>query len=132
MTRRAKIVAVLGLGLVLGAVLLAPFAWRLFEVWAVGIHQRGVTSELAAWEQEYSRIENEEQAFRAIGMLEYVQRYYTLSPGYRSDPDTEAALERQRRKAVTAIVEALERFTGEAYGNDVAEWEAWRNRRQRR
>jgi hypothetical protein len=87
---------------------------------------------LAAWERQYARIENDRDAFRGIDMLQYVQTYYVPGPGYRSDPATEAALERQRQNTVIAIVKALERFTGEAHGVDVSQWEAWRERRQRR
>src|SRR5712691_8831079 len=99
MSKRAVWAVALLCGLTLAA-LLAPFAWRRLEVRIVGGHQRSVTQSLAEWEQEHSRVSSWQEADRAIGMLEYVQVYYVVGPGYRSDPETEAALEAQRERTV--------------------------------
>jgi hypothetical protein len=119
---------VLSLGLVLTLALLAPLMWQRFETWAVSIHQRSTARELADWEEEYSKIENLQEASRAIDMLDYIRTYYVAGEGYRSNPDTEKALETQRNRTVSAIVEALERFSGERNGSDLSKWQAWKER----
>jgi hypothetical protein len=110
---------------------LASLAWRGFDSWAVGIHQKSTTRELAAWEQEFSQIRTKDEAIRAVGMLRYVQDYYVPGPGYRSDSATEAALQAQRQKTSSTIARALEEFTGERYGADVERWEEWRDSQRR-
>ena len=111
---------------ILALVLLTPLAFRKFESWAVGVHQRSVTRSLAAWEVEYSQVRNDAEADRAIDMLEYVQDYYVPGPGYHSDARTEAALETQRARTVDAIVTALREFSGQDFGADAAKWRARR------
>jgi hypothetical protein len=123
---------VLSLGLVLALALLAPLMWQRFETWAVSIHQRSTTRELADWEQDYSKIDSVQKASRAIDMLDYIQTYYVPGSGYRGDPDTEKALESQRKHTLSAIVEALERFSGERNGSDLSKWQAWRERERPR
>ena len=93
-------------------------------------HMMGVTNELAKWAVEDSQIRSDQDAFHALDMLAYIQGYYVPGDGYRSDAETEAALESQRKRTVAAIIEALERFTGERYGDDLKQWEAWRQKRQ--
>ncbi len=126
MSRRLKIAVGIAVGALAVAVFM-PLAWHRFEAWAVGAHQRSTTRELAAWEQEFSRIRTKDEAIRAVGMLRYVQGYYVPGPGYRSDPATEAALQARRQKTAAAIARALEEFTGERYGLDVDKWEEWRD-----
>jgi hypothetical protein len=70
--------------------------------------------------------ESDHDAFHAIDMLAYIENYYAPGEGYRSDAETEAALQSQRKRTMAAIIEALERFTGERYGDDIKRWEAWR------
>jgi hypothetical protein len=106
MLKRTKI-AVVTVGLLLAVTALAPFAWRRFEAWCVGIHQRSVTRELAGWQQEFGQIRSWEEAFRAIDMLRYIQAYYVPGPGYRSDPYTEAALEAQRQQTMATTQRRL-------------------------
>jgi hypothetical protein len=110
---------------VLGLVLLTPFACRRVEEWAVGIHQRSTTNSLADWEREYGQVHTWEEAQRAIDILEYVQRYYVPGKGYRSDQKTEAKLEAQRARTVQAIVAALKEFTGQDFGADAEQWREW-------
>lgn len=110
---------------VLAAVLLAPYAWRRLEAWAVGLHQRSTTNELAGWEREHAQVRNWKEAERATDMLEYVQRYYVPGPGYRSDEKTEAKLDAQRGRTVEAIVAALKEFTGQDFGSDHEQWREW-------
>ncbi len=107
------------------AVILAPHAWQRFGEWAVGIHQRSTTKELADWEKEYGQIHTWEEAERAIDMLEYVQRYYVPGPGYRSDEKTEVKLEAQRARTVQSIVSALKGFTGQDFGASAEQWREW-------
>jgi hypothetical protein len=126
MSKRLKIAVMVG-AIALAVVALLPHAWSRFEAWAVRIHQRSVTRELAVWEQESSQIRSKGEAAHAVDMLRYIQGYYVPGPGYRSDSPTEAALEAQRRKTSATIVKALEEFTGERYGLDVDKWEAWRD-----
>ena len=130
MSKGTKI-AVVTISLTLGLALLGPLAWVRFERWAVGIHQRSVKNSLAGWEREFEKIRSKKEAFRAIDMLRYAQRYYVPGPGYRGSPDTESALEGQRQQTLATIAKALEEFTGKDYGLDIAKWEAWRDGQQR-
>lgn len=95
------------------------------ERFGVGIHQRGTTRELMAWEREYSQIETKNEAVRAAGMLEYIKNYYLPSPGYYSDPGTEASLKAQRERSLATITAALQRFTGQDFGTDGGKWLEW-------
>jgi hypothetical protein len=115
MTSRAKVALTVGI-VVACAGMALPFAWRRFEVWAVGLHQRSVTHELSDWEREYSEIHNPAEANRAAEMLQYIQGYYVPGPGYRSDRGTEAALEIQRKQTLDAISRSLEEFTAARHG----------------
>ena len=110
---------------VLAFVFVVPFIKERIEKFAVGTHQRAVTHELAAWEQEYGKVSTRREAERAIDMLEYVQQYYVPSPGYRSDPKTETDLGIQRGKTLDAIVAALQKFTDQDFGADFEQWRAW-------
>jgi hypothetical protein len=112
-------------------VLLALYVGWHFEPWAAGFHQKSVTRSLADWEKEYGRIESWDEADRAIGMLEYVQTYYVPGPGYRSDPQTEAALEAQRARTLAAIASALRKFSGEDFGTDAGRWRTWQAEQRR-
>ena len=108
-----------------GVVVFALYAVRNFEPWAVGFHQKSVTRELAAWEQDEARVTSWDEADHAIGMLGYVQNYYVPGPGYRSDPQIEAALDSQRARTLAAIASALREFTGQDFGTDAERWRAW-------
>lgn len=110
---------------VLATALVAPYARRRLDEWAVSIHQRSTTMELADWERRYGRVHTREEAERAIGLLGYVQRYYVPGPGYRGDEKTEAKLEAQRGRTVQAIVSALKEFTGQDFGADAERWRDW-------
>jgi hypothetical protein len=124
---RRRFLAILLLCGFTGVVVFALYAVWNFESWAVGLHQKSITRELAAWEQDEARVTNWDEADHAIGMLEYVQNYYVPGPGYRSNPQTEAALESQRARTLAAIAVALREFTGEDFGTDAERWRAWRN-----
>lgn len=127
---RLKTYAIVGVTALALLALLAPVAVRTFDAWAVGIHQQGVTRELAAWEREDSQVHNQQEAFHAVDVLRYVQGYYIPGPGYRSNPQTEAALEAQRHQTMAALVRALEQYTGEHFGLQIEKWEAWREHHQ--
>jgi hypothetical protein len=43
-------------------------------------------------------------------MVEYIRNYYPVGPGYRSDPQTEAELENQRRETIKQISTALQKY----------------------
>jgi hypothetical protein len=123
---RRRVVTVALIGGLAAVVALVLYVSRNFEVWAVAVHQRGVTRSLGEWEGEYSGVTTWPEADRAIGMLEYVQGYYVPGPGYRSDPQTELALETQRARTAAAIAAGLREFSGEDFGVDVPRWRAWR------
>jgi hypothetical protein len=117
-------------GITLFAVLLGLGSMALWWIGRAGIriHQRAVTRELADWGAEYAQIQDDQDAFRAIGMLRYIERYYVPGEGYRSDSATEEALQATRRQAMDEIIASLECYTGEHFGNDLDRWEAWRDR----
>ena len=77
-----------------------------------------------------ARVTSWDEADHAIGMLEYVQNYYVPGPGYRSDPQTEAALDSQRARTLGSIASALCEFTGQDFGTDAERWRAWRLERR--
>jgi hypothetical protein len=125
MTQRFVFVIAI-IGVILTVVLMVPWTLRKVEYWAAGIHQRNITRELAAWETEYAQVRNVKEVDHAIDMLEYVQWYYVPGPGFHSDERTEAALEAQRTRTISAIVSALREFTGQDFGADAERWRAWR------
>ena len=73
-------------------------------------HHRSVTQSLANWSHEYSDIKDENDARRAIGMLGYIQDYYVVADGNRSDPETEKRLESQRAETLRIISKALDEY----------------------
>ncbi len=124
--QRSSIRFVIILAVMLGTAGLAtPFILSHFSSYAVSVHQRGVTRELAAWEVEVSQIRNEKDAIHAAQMLRYVQNYYVPGDGYRGDPVTEGRLEEQRQQTLTKIAKSLATFTGQDFGTNAVEWEAW-------
>jgi hypothetical protein len=86
------------------------------------VHMRNVTRELAEWQAEHSRISSPEDAVRAAEMLAYVQGYYVPANGYRGTPETEAALQTQRRATSEFLVQALRTHTGKDFGVDSEKW----------
>jgi len=125
MTTRRWIVAVaivgIGFGLIRGCILL----YQKIEAWGVAMHQQSVTKSLAEWGQESAVVRDWSEADHAIDMLEYVQHYYVTGPGYRGDPVTEAALEKQRERTLNMIASALREYTGQDFGVDATRWRAW-------
>lgn len=103
----------------------APSAWRLIEGRLVGIHQTSVRNEMALWEREYRTLKDWHEASNAIGMIGYVQRYYVPGPGYRGTARTEAELEEQRARTLSAIVAGLRDFTRQDFGTDETRWRQW-------
>jgi uncharacterized membrane protein len=73
-------------------------------------HQQSTTKELASWASEYSVLEDDNDARRAVDMLTYIQNYYVVADGYRSDPETEQQLESQRAETLQAISAALDEY----------------------
>jgi hypothetical protein len=73
-------------------------------------HQQSTTKELAKWAGEYSVLEDDNDARRAVDMLTYIQNYYVVAEGYRSDPETERRLESQRAETLRAISAALDNY----------------------
>jgi Fe2+ or Zn2+ uptake regulation protein len=76
----------------------------------VATHQRSVTRELMTWEEQYSKIASEQEAGRASQMIEYIESYYIPSDGYRADPETELALESQRKRTLEKIKAAIDEW----------------------
>jgi hypothetical protein len=101
-------------------------AWKLVEAGGLaGVHQRGVTNEMASWEREYRTLRDWREAWRAAEMLEYARNYYVPGPGYRGSTRTESELEAQRARTLAAIAGGLREFTGEEFGTDAAKWREW-------
>jgi hypothetical protein len=122
------------LGIALVALLLglgtAAVTW--IEHAVVRMHQTSVAKSLRELGTDYSHIQNDQDAFRAVDSLRCMEQYYLPSDGYRSDPSTEAALQTERSKAMAAVIESLERYTGEHHGWNLDQWEAWRKQRDSR
>jgi hypothetical protein len=107
-SREKTLLTILVLAIV-GAVLCA-IAFLLAIGSLATTHHRSVTQSLANWSHEYSDIKDDNDARRAIGMLEYIQNYYVVGPGNRSDPETEQRLESQRAETLQIISEALDEY----------------------
>jgi len=95
------------------------------------LHQEGITSELADWSFEFGTIGSMTAAAEAIDMLRYINGYYVVAPGYRSNPETERRLEAQRKKTIDTIVNALQVYSGKSIGNDPNAWETWMKERNK-
>lgn len=76
----------------------------------VAAHMRSTTIELAAWSREYSQIASQKDANRALEMVGYMKTYYVPAAGYRSDAETEAMFENQRRRAIEQIESAVQEW----------------------
>jgi hypothetical protein len=73
-------------------------------------HQRSVTTSLAEWGKKYSNIQGPDDAGRARQMLSYIEGYYVVAPGYKSDTEMDDLLESQRRETLGRINSALQRY----------------------
>ncbi len=119
---RRPTVAILCVGISgLCAVCFAVFAAYMFDHGVI-IHQRSVTRELAKWAKEYNRISSHDDAIRTAEMLGYAQTYYVVGEGYRSTPEVEEALEAQRTETEAVFVKALQKYTGQDFGTNSANW----------
>jgi len=101
--------------------------------WIVSLeasHLRGVTRELASWEEEYSSLETLRDAELAAGMIDYVKGYYVPQEGLRADPETEGKLAEQRSRTLEAFRSALREFSGEDFGLESEKWLTWIHCRQ--
>lgn len=119
MKRRAWII---GLLLLLSA-LIGGAVW--LPRYGVSIHQENVKRELIAWRGEHGEVTNWREAGRTAGMLEYIQNYYVAGGGYRGTRRSDELLEAERARTSDAFVAALQRFTGEDFGTDAAQWRAY-------
>lgn len=127
-TRKRRIVTRAAIALVAAAlcVLLFKFvAVPQITSFAAATHQRSVTRSLAEWANDYGKPQNDDEATRAVDMLEYIPTYYPLQDGYRSDSETEAALERQRVETISAIIVGLRDFSGQDFGSNASKWRQW-------
>ena len=129
MTRKTLIFVSLLLCLIILAAL-SPYIWDNLEKRMVAVHQRATFKELQSWEEEWRVIKSDDDAFRAVDMLEYVTTYYKPGPGYHADQNTEEQLERQRAHTLQTIGEALATFSDERHGVNVDQWKDWRERRK--
>jgi hypothetical protein len=102
------LIAVLGVGVCGIAAYVVLVYWVSVEM--VAAHQRAIAREIEGWEREYSQVSTANQAARGADMIEYIQRYYQVGEGYRSNPETEERLEAQRRRAIESISKAIEEF----------------------
>lgn len=109
----------------LAAIVIATAAWLHESLSSAAIHQRSVTRELARWAKEYGHIGSNADAVRTAEMLGYVQHYYVVADGYRSTPDVELELEKQRQITVDTFTAALREYTGQNKGTDSAAWLAY-------
>lgn len=108
MSTRKKIAAATILAI--GGVAICFAAVRLMMNSIAAAHQRSVTHSIAEWGEKHSSIEDDNDAWRAIGMLEYIRDYYVVGPGYRSDAETEERLESQRAETIRTISAALDDY----------------------
>jgi len=115
-----SIVVVISILVVIAGLVAIPSIERHF----VAVHQRSVIRELNVWAIENSTIADRDSAVHAAEMIEYISRYYPLSDGYRSDPETEQKLSEARQQAMTRISDALAAYTG----TDVAAPLEWREK----
>jgi hypothetical protein len=122
MRRRTYILLVIGGITVVGicAYLIRPA----IEAKLVAAHQASTTAELAKWGEEYSTIRDANDAGRALEMLEYIQHYYVVAPGYRSDPETEERLEDQRDSTMRRISVAFDQSVEREGGRNAEVWRA--------
>lgn len=104
--------------------LLCGFSWAANTLprYVVGIHQQNVVKELLQWKNEFGTIESGADALRAARIMEYIQRYYVVGEGYRGTPESEAALESQRRDTIDTFVKSLREYTHKDFGEDAAKW----------
>jgi len=127
--KQKSIVWMIALTLVIGLGILLSCAIH----WIASLeasHLRGVTKELASWEEEYSSLETLRDAELAAGMIDYVKGYYVPQEGLRADPETEGKLAEQRSRTLEAIRSALREFSGEDFGLDSESWLTWIHSRQ--
>jgi hypothetical protein len=87
-----------------------PAAMDFTGKYAVAIHQRAITQELAEWGDEYSQIASKQDADRATEVIEYIKSYYVPAEGYRADSETEARLESQRKRTIDKISSAVKEW----------------------
>ncbi len=94
------------------------------DKWTAG-HMNGVAQTVKEYGENHSEINSDTEAIRAIEILRYISSYYVVSNGYRGPRESEVALEKQREESMMLIVDALEKYSGEEFGLDIAAWEEW-------
>ena len=124
-SRTLRIILASIVAVILAAAIVVGLTWPRIHAWAIGRHQRSVTKSLAEWGREYATITNDASAVAAAGVVGYMSTYYVPGPGYHGPMDVETALEAQRRASIARVAEALERYTGLAYGTNVQRWKEW-------
>lgn len=108
------------------AAICALVVWPLLVAKLLAAHQQSITAELAQWGREYSTIRDANEAGRSLEMLEYIERYYVVAPGYSSNPETDSRLDRQRDETMQSISRALDRFIE---GDACVNADVWRSRK---
>jgi hypothetical protein len=119
-SRLLPVTIITGIIVVLG--IIGIVAWPRIIRMLTRSHQQNVTLELKQLGKEFSNITNREEALRSAEMIEYVIKYYPVGPGYRSDPQTEQNLEKQRIITLNAIQNGLRQFTKQDGDNDPNKW----------
>ena len=124
-TQKLRTVLAVLVGVAAVGTLVAALLWPRLETWAAGYHQKQVARALAEWSRAYSSLSTSNQAIEAADMVDYISHFYVPGPGYQGPTAVEATLARQRQESITAIVGALETFTGLQYGTNTQQWKRW-------
>jgi len=91
----------------------------------VEIHQRAVTREVTEWGNEYVQIKDDASAVRAAEMVGYIEAYYPVGDGYHGSDESERELETARANSLRQLINALEVYTGNQFGDDHLAWSRW-------
>jgi hypothetical protein len=110
---------------------LATVGLRWLTRMGVEIHQRAVAREVTEWANEYAQINDDASAIRAAEMVGYIEAYYVVGDGYRGSDESERELETARANSLRQLIEALEVYTGNRFGDDHLAWSRWAESKRR-
>ncbi len=73
----------------------------------------------------FANIKNDDDAFRAVGVLLHLQTHYKMEPGEGKAEKARLKLEAQRAESVARIVASLEKYSGQEVGTNTMLWREW-------
>ncbi len=103
---------------------IAKFSDR-FPNWFVTDHFSKATEAIKRAGYHFANIKNDDDAFRAVGVLLHLQTHYKMEPGEGNAEKFRLKLEAQREESVARIVEALEKYSGQKVGTNTMLWREW-------